>query len=315
MRMLQARSGFLIVFVALLFSVMCYAHADEFQLQVAGQDTLPTAVEGCPGCCSSHGGITNSCASNGRVICRDGTVSPSCSCSSCGVSSQPPPDHTCGGGMFWNGSYCVCPAGEYLIDGYCGTPTHTCSGGQVWNGSTCACPSGQYLQGGVCRTIPACGGGQAWNGSACVCPHGEVLTGGTCARPQSFSIVPGITGTWISADHDKESGFGLELLAGNMLLVEWYAFGPNGGQAYVGGVGPVGGNTAVVDLYQVTGPGAVFPPNFDSEHATSTIWGYVTIEFDDCNHGRISWVSSVAGFGRGQMEIVRLTQPVGLTCP
>jgi hypothetical protein len=47
----------------------------------------------CPGCCSSHGGITSSCASSGRVICRDGTVSPSCTCGSCGVPggpSQPP---------------------------------------------------------------------------------------------------------------------------------------------------------------------------------------------------------------------------------
>ena len=43
---------------------------------------------GCPGCCSWHGGISNSCASSGRVICRDGTVSPSCSCASCGISTS-----------------------------------------------------------------------------------------------------------------------------------------------------------------------------------------------------------------------------------
>lgn len=45
----------------------------------------------CPGCCSSHGGITNSCSTSGRVICADGSVSPSCSCSSCGVSTTPTP--------------------------------------------------------------------------------------------------------------------------------------------------------------------------------------------------------------------------------
>jgi len=49
------------------------------------------AFAACPGCCSSHGGITNSCAANGNVICRDGTVSPSCRCSSCGVSGPSPP--------------------------------------------------------------------------------------------------------------------------------------------------------------------------------------------------------------------------------
>lgn len=41
----------------------------------------------CPGCCSSHGGITQSCAANGNVMCADGTPSPTCSCSSCGVST------------------------------------------------------------------------------------------------------------------------------------------------------------------------------------------------------------------------------------
>ena len=44
------------------------------------------ALAGCPGCCSSHGGISSSCDSSGRIYCKDGTVSPSCTCSKCGVS-------------------------------------------------------------------------------------------------------------------------------------------------------------------------------------------------------------------------------------
>lgn len=47
------------------------------------------ALAACPGCCSSHGGISQSCATNGKIRCMDGTASPTCSCSSCGVS-QPP---------------------------------------------------------------------------------------------------------------------------------------------------------------------------------------------------------------------------------
>src|SRR4051812_30714088 len=46
----------------------------------------PDQIDSCSGCCSSHGGITSSCAGNGHVICRDGSVSPSCLCSSCGTS-------------------------------------------------------------------------------------------------------------------------------------------------------------------------------------------------------------------------------------
>ncbi len=48
-----------------------------------------TGWSACPGCCSSHGGVSQSCGSSGRIICRDGTVSPSCTCSSCGVATSP----------------------------------------------------------------------------------------------------------------------------------------------------------------------------------------------------------------------------------
>lgn len=31
------------------------------------------------GCCSWHGGVAG-CSSSGRTLCRDGTLSPSCTC-------------------------------------------------------------------------------------------------------------------------------------------------------------------------------------------------------------------------------------------
>ncbi|MBO4582669.1 MAG: hypothetical protein J5714_01245 [Alphaproteobacteria bacterium] len=31
------------------------------------------------GCCSWHGGVAR-CSNDGRIVCRDGTVSPSCAC-------------------------------------------------------------------------------------------------------------------------------------------------------------------------------------------------------------------------------------------
>jgi hypothetical protein len=49
-----------------------------------GISFVPTS---CSGCCSSHGGITNACGTGGRVLCNDGTTSPTCLCSSCGVGS------------------------------------------------------------------------------------------------------------------------------------------------------------------------------------------------------------------------------------
>lgn len=39
------------------------------------------------GCCSWHGGVS-SCGDNGRIICRDGTYSPTCGCSGSSNSSN-----------------------------------------------------------------------------------------------------------------------------------------------------------------------------------------------------------------------------------
>ena len=49
------------------------------------------ATAACPGCCSGHGGISAACSSVGRIVCVDGTISPSCLCSTCGVPPAPPP--------------------------------------------------------------------------------------------------------------------------------------------------------------------------------------------------------------------------------
>lgn len=50
----------------------------------------PIAWASCQGCCSSHGGVSKSCAANGRVICNDRTISPSCGCNQCSVNSCTP---------------------------------------------------------------------------------------------------------------------------------------------------------------------------------------------------------------------------------
>lgn len=276
----------------------------------AAGDT-PSQIESCPGCCSSHGGITQSCASNGHVRCTDGTTSPSCSCSSCGVAVTP----TCTGGQYWNGAMCVCPSGQSLVGGVCTTPVHTCSGGQSWNGAMCVCPAGQSLVGGVCTTpVHTCSGGQTWNGSACACPRGEDFVAGQCTAPAaSFSIGPGISGTWVA--DGSEAGFGIEVLSGGRLLAEWYSYLPNGGQAYVGGVGPYTGNRSTIAGFQTVGPGAMLTPNFIASEVHSELWGTMTFTFTDCNHGTVSWEQSAPSYLSGSLNIGRLTIPLGLTCP
>ena len=46
---------------------------------IAQSDDLPGILEAARGCCSHHGGMSGQC-SNGRVVCRDGSISPTCKC-------------------------------------------------------------------------------------------------------------------------------------------------------------------------------------------------------------------------------------------
>ncbi len=43
-------------------------------------------------------------------------------------------------------------------------------------------------------------------------------------------------------------------------------------------------------------------------------WGSLTFTFTDCTHGKVDFVSTL-GYGAGSMNLTRLTQPAGLTCP
>lgn len=71
----------------LLFTVPAFADDSPVSQAVAsGQcgstqvdDALDGILEAGRGCCSHHGGMSGQC-SNGRVVCRDGTLSPTCKC-------------------------------------------------------------------------------------------------------------------------------------------------------------------------------------------------------------------------------------------
>lgn len=74
---------------ALLFLLLgAPAFADEPATQpifsdqcgsTAQPDYLPGILEAARGCCSHHGGMSGQCK-NGRVVCRDGSISPTCKC-------------------------------------------------------------------------------------------------------------------------------------------------------------------------------------------------------------------------------------------
>jgi hypothetical protein len=136
----------------------------------------------------------------------------------------------------------------------------------------------------------------------------EIVQGGP-----PFAIGPGITGAWYDP---AQSGHGLfiEVLSGNRLYASWFAFDPAGTQqAWFTGVGTYNGNTAsITAVEQLTGGRWI--PNFDPGQIERKAWGTLTFTFIDCSHGTVNF-SSMLGYGMGNMNLTRLTQPEGLSCP
>lgn len=136
------------------------------------------------------------------------------------------------------------------------------------------------------------------------------------AQTTSFTTLPnGITGNWYGGASQAGHGFSIEVLPNSVMLAQWYVFTPTGGQAWISGTGPIIGNTATIQGYQITGSGALFPPAFNVNNVQPQFWGTITFTFDDCNYGTATWDPQVGEYASGGMAIQRLTQPAGLTCP
>lgn len=137
-----------------------------------------------------------------------------------------------------------------------------------------------------------------------------------CREPIGIPIGAGMTGSWFNGGQPGQ-GFSLQVLPGEPLQMTaaWFVFAPEGGQTWIVGQGPVTGRRAVLQGYRMAGAGGRFPPAFDQANVHAEPWGTLTFTFSECNQGRVTWSSSVPGYGSGSMELMRLTQPAGLTCP
>jgi plastocyanin len=126
-------------------------------------------------------------------------------------------------------------------------------------------------------------------------------------------ITQGFSGAWYDPN---QSGHGLivEVLDGNRILAWWFTFNPEGTeQTWFGNVGTIDGDTATVNALKTEGGRWI--PNFDPGNVTQPSWGTLTFHFTDCSHGEVDFASTMPGYGSGHMDLTRLTQPAGVTCP
>lgn len=126
-----------------------------------------------------------------------------------------------------------------------------------------------------------------------------------------ISISGKYSGSWYDPSHDGE-GFVIEIIENNAAVVYWYTYDQSGNQIWVTGVGSYAGSTITVDDAIFT-TGGIFGPNFDPNSVDRQPWGNLTLQFTSCNSGTVQY-DSTAGFGSGNLQLIRLTSIEGLPC-
>lgn len=138
----------------------------------------------------------------------------------------------------------------------------------------------------------------------------EVYGGGD----PSFRIGAGVTGEWYNPAQSGH-GFTVEILPGNRIVANWFVFDIVRQRTWIHAEGTYEGDTANLRGYQITGEGAVFPPNFDRSKVQTVNWGEFVLKFESCTQAQISWSTNRPEFvANGQLSLRRLTVPLGINC-
>lgn len=124
------------------------------------------------------------------------------------------------------------------------------------------------------------------------------------------------SGSWYSPDRPGE-GFIVQVLdqtgakdEGVTVVVFWFTFTPDGGQAWMVGSGQISNGVANV-TFEITNS-ASFGADFDPQKVTRKNWGSLRLDFLNCNDAHAEYAGD---FGSGQLDLKRLTTIHGLGCP
>lgn len=127
----------------------------------------------------------------------------------------------------------------------------------------------------------------------------------------SRAVDGGHSGSWYNPEKSGH-GFVLEITedvggSGTRAMISWYHYSADGSgeQLWLVGIGPVVGDTAIVDLLQTEG--AIFGEAFNSNDVNSTRWGQVKIKFNSCTDATLYYDSVIAEYGSGTEPLTRLT--------
>lgn len=134
--------------------------------------------------------------------------------------------------------------------------------------------------------------------------------------PSTIALDGYLSGSWYDPSQSGQ-GFDLDFTdQQNQLVAYWFSFTPDGKSPmwlYAQGTYDSSANSVTIPAAILSG--TRFSPNFNPAAVQRTLWGTLTFTFSDCNHGNVSWNSTVPGYGSGSFPIVRLTRIKGAACP
>lgn len=123
-------------------------------------------------------------------------------------------------------------------------------------------------------------------------------------------IRPEHSGAWYNSDQAGH-GLSIQVLNDERTIAFWFAYTLDGSPMFLVIDGVNDGHTVTGPAYYQEG---MIWRQFDPATLKSEVWGEISIEFLECNSAILTWLSSVEGFGGGQIELERLTYLAGLKC-
>ena len=126
----------------------------------------------------------------------------------------------------------------------------------------------------------------------------------------------GVSGQWYNPSRNNE-GIYLEVIrtdSGQQVSVAWFTYDTEGFQMWLIGNVAINGDETTVNIPVIVTTGGKFGPNFNPDDVQRGTWGTVTLTFENCNSGLLSYASSVEGFGTGAIELTRLTSLTQVQC-
>ncbi len=119
------------------------------------------------------------------------------------------------------------------------------------------------------------------------------------------------SGSYFDPSHSGE-GIIVQVLTNGLVVVMWFTYDKNGKQMWMQGTGTMVDGTLTVNNLSTTA-GTMWGAGFDPETTMTVPWGSMTMVFSGCGSVKVDYVST-AGFGSGTLNMVRLTNLMGLGC-